>query len=190
MSCNIDRYKYVVDQIANGLNYVETQLTQYFGDWAFLAMLAILLPVGFLFAWSQYILMPRFVKWYYDKTIVEKAKDWYTQQGLAFLGFRHSTAIISVVVGVLFYMAIRVAFAVPDDYLGYASLSLVVLLFLIPLIGLLVGGNVPENEKDIMKYCKRFLSPTVTGLGLAIGTIFLDLLINATPIAVNAGGIK
>ena len=102
MSCGLDRYEYVVDRIIAGFNYALKELTQYFGDWAFPILVVLTLPVALLFSWSTYILVPRFVQWYYDETISEKARERYRKQGLAFLGFRRSTVVASVIVGIIF----------------------------------------------------------------------------------------
>src|SRR4026208_372564 len=110
----------------------------------------------------------------------KRAMDWFDKQGLAFLGFKHSTALISIMAGVLFYASIKIAFAVPDKYLLFSIPSLVLVFGLIALTGLLVSGNVPARGSAIKKYCKRFVSPSVTGLGLALGTSMIDFLINAT----------
>src|SRR5262245_46824448 len=103
MSCHIERYKFIFGQVADGYAYLVRWLTELFwGEHrlAQLAIAAIMAPVAGAFVWVQYIWVPKFVKWYYDQSIAEKALDWFTKQGLAFLGFRHSTALISVIAGV------------------------------------------------------------------------------------------
>jgi hypothetical protein len=60
-----------------------------------------------------------------------------------------------------------------------------------------VSGNVPYRERDSAyndrapsRYFKIFYSPTVTAIGLGLGTVLLDFLINATALIVNGNGIK
>src|SRR5262245_50423656 len=103
MSCHIERCIFIWGQVDAGCGYLDRWLPALFSGehlWAQLAIAAIMAPVAGAFVWVQYIWVPKFVKWYYDQSIAEKALDWFTKQGLAFLGFRHSTALISVIAGV------------------------------------------------------------------------------------------
>lgn len=186
LPCNLERYRLLVEWFVGRFNDAEATLTQILGHevFAYLVIATIVIPLVLLFGWSQYILIPRFVKWYYDQTIVEKARDWFTKQGLAFLGFKHSTAIISIAAGAVFYVLIRAAVAFPS-HIMYTGPALLVIFISIAILGYFVSGNVPPTDQARHRYFKRFYSPTVTGLGLAIGTILLDVLISITTIVVN-----
>jgi hypothetical protein len=143
MSCNVDRHKYILNSVADGYGYGHVQVTEFLWGKDILGHLAIavlLLPLVVVFVWAQYILVPRFVMWYYEKNVTEKAKEEF-KKGLSFLGFRRSTVVISVIAGAIFYAAIKIAFAVPDYYLRYSVPSLIVVFALIALIGLLVSGK-------------------------------------------------
>ena len=52
-------------------------------------------------------------------------------------------------------------------------------------LGCFVAGNVPENVAKRRKYYKRFQIPTITSLGLAVGTIALDFMINGAILALT-----
>jgi ABC-type multidrug transport system permease subunit len=186
VQCNLERYKPLVEWTVGRFNDTEALLIEVLGRevFAYLVMAIVVIPVVFLFGWAQYILIPKFARWYYDQTIVEKARDWFTKQGLAFLGFRHSTAIISIATGATFYILMRAAVAFPSQII-YTVPALLVVFMSISVLGYFVSGNVPPNDEARHKYFKRFYSPTVTGLGLAIGTILLDALISMTTIVVN-----
>jgi hypothetical protein len=179
MSCNADHYRYAIACFGKWFSEFEGWLEQITGHeyLAYLALGAIIAPVTYIFVWSQYILVPKFVKWYYDETIIGKGKKWFKEQGLGPMGFKHSTAIISVLAGAVFYALFRAAAAFPA-YILYTGPSLVMLFIGIAVLGFFVSGKVPNNDRARNRYFKRFYSPTVTGLGLAIGTLLLDFIIS------------
>lgn len=150
-----------------------------------LVIAVIVIPVALIAEYSRRIWIPRFVRWYYDKTITEKAMDWWERNGLAFIGFRQSTAIISITTGAVFYFMIRVAAAAPDYW--YLTVPALAGVFIgVAFLGYFVSGNVPPNDTSRNKYFKRFHSPTVTGLGLGVATIIMDLVINIGSLVIAA----
>lgn len=186
MSCNADFYKNVFDRLVDLSINSERALEYYLGQpWlAYAAIAALIIPLALLFVRAQYILVPKVVRWYYDQTIIDKAKKWFTDRGLAPLGFRHSTAIISVLAGAVFYALIRAAAAFPNYY--YYSVPALVLAFIaIAILGYFVSGRVPNNDRARNRYFKRFYSPTVTALGIALANVLLDFLITLGTLAVN-----
>jgi hypothetical protein len=100
------------------------------------------------------------------------------------MGFKHSTAIISVLSGAVFYSLIRVAAAFPNYY-SYSVPALAIVFIAIAILGYFVSGRVPNNDRARNRYFKRFYSPTITALGLAIVNVLLDFLINLGTLAVN-----
>src|SRR5262249_12809409 len=128
---------------------------------AFVLIFLLMIPVTAMFGYAGKVLIPKFVKWYYGKTIAEKALDWWQRNGLAFLGFRKATAIISVATGLAFYFLIRIAAALPTYY-WLTTPALLVLFVGVAFLGFFVSGNVPVDDDARKRYFKRFHQPTVT----------------------------
>jgi hypothetical protein len=186
MSANTEQYKYVFELIGSQLIFVTDRVSHYFGNkvLAYLLIGGLTLPLTCLFFWSQYILLPRFILWWYEESITQKAVDWWRKHSLNFLGFKQSTAVISVLVGFLFYVWVRAIAAFPA-YLLYTVPSTAVLFMLVAVLGYFVSGNVPGTAEARRKYCKRFQSPTVTGLGLALVSLMIDFMIGAAAFIVD-----
>lgn len=186
MSCNAEHYKAAWDWIGRELNWTIEQLVQVSGGrWLAYAIIALaIVPLAWIFLYVSRVIIPGFVKWYYGETITEKALDWWRRKGLAFLGFKRSTAVVSVAAGVVFYLLIRIAAAFPSYY--WIGIPMLVATFVgIAFVGYAVSGNVPENDVDRNNYFKRFHSPTVTGLGLGVATIVLDFVIHSTTVLIH-----
>jgi hypothetical protein len=184
MSCNTDHYKYALDCMIGWFNDGTSKLTELFGSKviaiAFIGLAMI--PVLLLFGYGTKVAVPKFVKWYYDTTIIERAIEYYHKNCIG-LGFKHSTAIISVATGVIFYTLIRVAAAFPTYY-EFSIPGLICAFIGVAFLGYAVSGNVPGNAAARNRYFKRFHAPTLTGLGLGIATVLLDFIIHAASLAV------
>ena len=149
------------------------------------AIILIVVPIAIIADYSRRVWIPAFVRWYYDKTVADKAMEWWARNGLAFIGFRQSTAVISIATGVAFYFLIRVAAAVPD-YWWLTIPALGVVFIGVAFLGYFVSGNVPPGDAARRRYFKRFHSPTVTGLGLGVATIMIDFVINILSLILNS----
>lgn len=71
MSCNADFYDRIIATITVGFNViVEMGVGWLTYQWLVYVVLSlVMLPVAGLFVWSQYILIPKFVKWWYGELI-------------------------------------------------------------------------------------------------------------------------
>ncbi len=186
MPCKPDHYQlallWMIEQSANGKSFIAQQVGS---DLLALIIIAVLMvPVTALFGYAGKVLIPKFVKWYYGKTIAEKALEWWRRNGLGFLGFKHSTAIISIATGLAFYFLIRIAANLPTYY--WITIPALLVVFVgVAFLGYFVSGNVPDDDGTRNKYFKRFHQPTVTGLGLGVATIILDFIIHAATLALT-----
>jgi hypothetical protein len=142
-----------------------------------------MIPLTALFIFAGKILVPKFVKWYYSKTITEKAREYFERNCVA-TGMNFRGAKISILIGAIFYFLIRVAAAFPE-YLLVSVVALIVVFFAIDYVGMAVAGRVRENRDARWRYCKRFYAPTVTGLGLALGTLAMDFMIHGATIGLS-----
>jgi hypothetical protein len=178
MASQSDLYDSAWTWIAESIRLLVALLSRYVGSET-LAVVAIsiaLIPLTVAFVWMQYVLVPSFVRWWYEESIAQKASNWWTRHGLGFLGFRRSTAVIAVTCGFVFFVLIRVAAAFPA-HLTYTMPILVAVFISITVIGFFVSGNVPQGDAARRRYFKRFHSPAVTGAGLAVASIVTDLAI-------------
>jgi hypothetical protein len=186
MPSNAEVYAYAILWLVSAFRSIVEYLIIQLGSevLAYIAIGLVAIPISALFFWSQYVLIPKFFWWWYEESITEKAINWWRKYRLNYLGFKHSTAIIAVVTGFLFYVLIRAVAAFPA-YFHYTIPGAVVVFCLVAVLGYFVSGNVPENDRARQQYCKRFQSPTVTGLGLAVGGLAIDFLIYLCALVVN-----
>lgn len=92
---------------------------------------------------------------------------------------------VAILAGFGYYVLIRAVAAFPS-YLIYTVPMAIGVFVAIAILGYFVSGNVPDNDRDRQQYFKRFQSPTVTGLGLAMAGLIIDFLIHVAAAAVNA----
>jgi hypothetical protein len=142
-----------------------------------------MIPVTALFIFAGKILVPKVVKWYYNKTITEKAREYFERNCVA-TGMNFRGAKISILIGAIFYFLIRVGAAFPEYFVA-SVVMLIIIFFLIDYVGMAVAGNVPERREARWRYCKRFYAPTVTGVGLALGTLGIDFMIHGATIGLS-----
>jgi hypothetical protein len=183
MSCSADNYKSAWVAVIDWSSQELENLTQVFWN-KFLAIALVFIlmtPVALAFTYATKIFVPKLAKWYLDQTITQKAREYYSRHCRG-LGFKHSTATISIALGAAYYILIRVAVAFPSHYI-WGILGLIVAFFAVHAVGCFVSGRVPVRSRN--KYFKRFQSPTVTGLGLAVGTIALDFMINGATVVLS-----
>jgi hypothetical protein len=200
MACNADDYRYAwecvgrwfkvgVDNISPLFEAVEPyakhislSLDQRRLAALFLTIFFIL-PVAIGLYYVASIIVPRFARWYYDRTITQRAVEYYNTRCVA-TGMTLFGAKVSIGLGVTFYFLIRIAAAFPEhpilDIFGLTFAFCV-----ISSIGDLFQGNVPNTNRARLRYFKRFHAPTVTGLGLAVGTLVFDFIIQGLIIGIS-----
>lgn len=185
MSCNTDHYKYAWICIVDWSSRALEQLTQHLGNrpLALLLTAGAMLPLVIAFGYATKILVPMFSRWYYSKTITERAEEYFRTRCVA-IGMNRRGAKISIAIGVAYYFLIRIAAAFPGHYF-IGSITLIAAFIAVAFVGYKVGGNVPDNPKSRNRYFKRFHAPTVTGLGLALGTLAMDFLIYSATLALS-----
>jgi hypothetical protein len=105
------------------------------------------------------------------------SKNWFNNSGLNFFGFKFQTAVISVVLGSIFYVLAKVVFRFPA-YWFYSIPLLVAALAAVAIIGFFVSGNVPKNKRSA--YFRRFYIPTFGGLAVLFVSAMIDFLINVS----------
>jgi hypothetical protein len=197
MSCKSAYYKDIVDYIGVCFGVLKVYCFQYVGvEWIVWPILAVLVaPFAFLFVWSQILVIPKFTRWYYEVHLLQKAKDWFNDSGLSFLGFKYTTAVISVIAGAVFYALMRAIIAFPS-YLPFSLIIIPLALIGIGVLSYFVSGNVPYDEKyqhsrvdpHRFRYFKRFCVPAVTATGLALLNLGVDVLIGAASITMRLLG--
>ena len=185
MSCGAENYKAAWNFLVTWSDRGVQDLTYQFGNKALALLLiaAVMIPVTVAFGYVGKVFVPKVANWYLDQTITEKAKEYYRNHCIG-TGFTHGTAIIAIAAGAAYYILIRIVAAFPSHYFWGAS-ALVIGFLAVHALGCFVAGNVPENVAKRRKYYKRFQIPTITSLGLAVGTIALDFMINGAILALT-----
>jgi len=112
---------------------------------------------------------------YFAVYFQQQAQSWFNR-GLAFLGFRVYTALISLLLGTAYYFLLKAAIRFPSYWM--ISIPILIGTFLaIAVIGYFVSGNVPDDPEARWRYCKRFYVPTVGGASLVAVNLASDLLV-------------
>jgi hypothetical protein len=185
VTCNPDTYAHLWQFVAGSFKWLVSEVNGYVGDKQLAVFLVIvaMLPVAVLFWYVAKIVLPAIAEWYYEETITRRALHYYrTNIGV---GFRRSTAALSIAAGVLFYFLVRIAAAIPLKYILYTLTGLVIAFVGISVFGYFVSGRVPPSEKARQRYWKRFQTPTFTGVAWGVGTIVADFVINSFSILVS-----
>jgi hypothetical protein len=200
MACNADDYRYAwecvarvfssgVNSLASHLEFLAPYFRKVFLPFEKTQVAAIILTVtlmpalalGFVYIGTR--VLPKLIKWYYEKTIAERAEEYFQRRCVA-TGMTKFGAKVSIGLGVVFYFLMRIAAAFPEHvYLGLGGLILA--LIFIDFIGQIYAGNVPDSLNARIKYIKRFYAPTVTGLGLAVGTVTLDFIVQGLIVGIS-----
>jgi hypothetical protein len=200
MACNADDYKYawqcVGRWLKEGVDYISPLFepvqpyAKIISPWfdqkrlaAFCLTVFVIIPLTALFVYVGRIVVPKFVKWYYDKTITQRAVEYYAKRCVA-TGMTLPGAKVSIGLGVGFYFLIRIAAAFPEHPL-IGLMGLFIAFCVISSIGDLYEGKVPNNSRAQLRYFKRFHAPTVTGLGLAVGTVVFDFIIQGLIVGIS-----
>jgi len=185
VSCVQSAYAYAWEYIAHGFKWLINWLTQWAGNELVAISLVVLagLPLAALFAYVTKIVVPKFAEWYYEETITRRALHYY--QGCVGLGFKKSTAVVSVATGVAFCFLVRIAAAVPLRYAPYTVSCLIIAFMGVSVLGFFVSGRVPAGDRARRRYWKRFQSPTITGLLVGVGTLVSDFIVNTMSVFIS-----
>jgi|EndMetStandDraft_7_1072992.scaffolds.fasta_scaffold22012_4 hypothetical protein len=124
--------------------------------------------------WIERYLRPKVID-YFVAHFRQQAQDWFNK-GLAFLGFRVYTALVSLLLGTGYYFLLKAAIRFPS-YWTILIPFLVVAFLAIAVVGYFVSGRVPDDPEARWRYCKRFYVPTVGGVSLVAINLVSDLLV-------------
>ena len=176
MACITDHYKSAIEHALNlggvGLDTLIVPLGKPLG---LVMAMVVMAPTVLLLAVLLQILVPKFFKWHFNKTINEKADEYWDRKcrgtGITVVGAK-----LSIALGVLFFFMARFVVALPMFY-GSTIPAFVAAFVAVALIGYFWGGNFPNAATAKIKYVKRFYAPTVTGIGLGAATIALEFVL-------------
>jgi hypothetical protein len=176
MACITEHYASLIAHVVSvgsaGLEILTKPLGKPFG--VAMAMIA-MAPTVLLLAYLLQILIPKAFKWYFDKTINEKAEEYWRKRCRG-TGVTVAGAKLSIALGVIFFFMARFVVALPMFYA--ATIPTFVAAFLaVALVGYFWGGNFPSAARAKYKYVKRFYAPTITGIGLGAATIALEFVL-------------
>ena len=174
MTCNPDTYAHVWQCIASSFRWLVAEANGYLGNeqLALLVVIVAMMPLAGLFWYVAKIVVPAIVEWYYEETVTRRVLHYYRRN--IGVGFRRSTAAMSIAAGCCFSFLVRIAAAIPLKYILYTLAGLVIAF--VGVSGYFVSGRVPPGDKARQRYWKRFQAPTVTGIALGVGTIVVDFV--------------
>jgi len=182
MACITDHYRAAIVAFAGALGDAIDGLTPIVGKpTAIGAVAAAMLPLSWVMFQILRVVVPDFVKWWYDETITQKAKD-YVRRKCPGTGMTVKGAKISFILGFVFFFVARFTASLPLYY-KYTAPAFLIALAGVAVVGYLVAGRVPRNKRARYKYCRRFYAPTVTGVGLGIATVVLEFLLEVGTLA-------
>ncbi len=184
MACITDHYRTAAVALADAVSGAVDLLAPTVGKpLAFVAVgLAMLLPSWVMFQVGR-ILVPDFVKWWYDETITQRARH-YVRHKCAGTGMTVGGAKISFLLGFVIFFVARFAVSLPLYY-AYSIPTFVAAFVGVAVIGYFVSGKVPESEAARHRYFRRFQGPSVTGAGLGFASVFFEFVLEAGLLAVG-----
>jgi len=184
MACITDHYKAAIVAFAEALSGAVDWLTPSFGKpLAIGAVVLTMLPPAFVMFQIGRVLVPDFVKWWYDETITQKARD-YVRRKCPGTGMTVKGAKISFILGFAFFFVARFTASLPLYY-KYSVPAFLIAFAGVAVVGYFVSGRVPRSKKARFKYCRRFYAPTVTGVGLGIATVVLEFLLEVGTLTIR-----
>jgi hypothetical protein len=142
---------------------------------AIVAMLVLMAPLAVAFVLICRVLIPRFMKLYYEETIEEKARHYWRRKCVG-TGMTQSGAHLSIAMGLVFYFLLRIVVALPMYY-SFTVTTLLAAFVGVTALGIFCRGRIPSKPSAWWRYCRKFQAPTITGMGLGAATIFLDFVI-------------
>jgi hypothetical protein len=179
MACITDHYASAIGHALKLGGVGLDALTQPFGKPLGLVMaMVVMAPSVLLLAYLLQILIPKAFNWYFDKTISEKAEEYWHRKCRG-TGITVSGAKLSIALGVAFFFMARFVVAMPMFYASTIP-AFTAAFFAVALIGYFWGGNFPRAARAKYKYVGRFYAPTTTGIGLGAATIALEFVLEVT----------
>ncbi len=182
MTCHKEHYQYIVDCIIGWFSSGVDMLAPLLGRWlAIAAVMVLMVPLAIVLGYISKVLIPKFVRWYYEESINQKARQYWRMKCVG-TGMNIRGAKISIALGLVFFFLVRIVLSLPAYY--RISIPLLIAVFMgVAVVGCFVSGNVPTNSAAQFRYLRRFHAPTVTGLGLGLATIVLDFLVQLATVA-------
>jgi hypothetical protein len=171
-----DHYRRVANGIAGWFTWAVDLLAPLLGEpFAVVAILVLMAPLAMAFVQICRVLIPRFMKLYYEETVEEKARHYWRRKCVG-TGMTQSGAHLSIIMGVAFYFLLRIVVALPMYY-KFTVPALVVAFLGVTALGFFCRGKIPRKASAWWRYCRKFQAPTITGMGLGAATIILDFVI-------------
>ena len=186
MACITDHYKMAAMAFAEGLSGAVDWLTPLLGKpLAIVAVTLAMLPPSYVMFQIGRVLVPDFVKWWYDETITQKARE-YVRRKCPGTGMTVKGAKVSFLLGFVLFFVARFTAPLPLYY-RYSVPAFLVAFFGVAVIGFFMSGNVPNRDVARYKYFRRFQGPSVTGAGLGFASVFFEFLLEAAILTARYG---
>jgi hypothetical protein len=151
--------------------------------WAIGAVALAMLPPSWVMFQLGRVLVPDFVKWWYDETITQKARE-YVRRKCAGTGMTVRGAKISFTLGFVLFFVARFTASLPLYY-TYSIPTFFAAFCGVAVVGYFVSGKVPSGDKARRKYFRRFQGPSITGAGLGFASVFFEFLFEAGSLALR-----
>jgi hypothetical protein len=185
MACVTDHYKTAAVAVAEMFSGAVDWLAPSLGrPLAAVMVAAAMLPPSWVMFQVGRVLVPDFVKWWYDETITQKARE-YVRRKCPGTGMTVRGAKISFTLGFFLFFVARFTASLPLYYV-YSVPAFLIAFFGVTVIGYFVSGNVPDNDTARYKYFRRFQGPSITGAGLGFASVFFEFLFEAGTLAVTS----
>ena len=180
MACITDHYAAAALAIAGTVGWVVDSLSPTIGKpLAIAAVFILMLPPSLALFQIGRVLVPDFVKWWYDETITQRARE-YVRYKCAGTGMNVRGAKLSFTFGFVFIFLAQFTASFPTRY----SVAAFLLAFIgVAVVGYFVSGNVPLQEAARYKYFRRFQRPSITGTGIGFATAFFQFLLEVGTLA-------
>jgi hypothetical protein len=184
MACITDHYKVAAIAVAEAIGVGVDWLTPSLGRPSAIAVVALaMLPPSWAMFQAGRILVPDFVKWWYDETITQKARE-YVRRKCPGTGMTVRGAKISFVLGFALFFIARFTASLPLYYI-YSIPAFVAAFCGVAVVGYFVSGRVPSGDKARHRYFRRFQGPSITGAGLGFASVFFEFLFEAGSLAIK-----
>src|SRR5262245_18398496 len=116
MACITDHYKAAIVAFAEALGDAVDWLTPFVGKPTAIGAVALaMLPPSWIMFQILRVVVPDFVKWWYDETITHKARE-YVRRKCAGTGMTVKGAKISFILGFAFFFVARLTASLPLYY--------------------------------------------------------------------------
>jgi hypothetical protein len=142
-------------------------------DGAFLLLAAgASIALVLLFQWVERAIRPPMVD-YVKNRLWAKAREWFNESGLAFMGFTIKSCVISLLLAYVFYILLKTLFRFPG-YMAYSGTALLAALIVFSIVGYSLCGK----SMRLSNFMKYFYIPATGGIGVLVANFFSENLVN------------